>query len=305
MKFGIMLPHYGHVASTEAIVEMAKAAEAMGYDSLWVTDQIIVPNQDVDRFGPTFFECLTVLSFVAACTENIQLGSSIIVLPYRNPIEVAKVTATIDALSHGRLIVGVGIGGVESEFRNIGVAWEDRGERSDEALRIIKELWTSDKPRFDGSHYKFSDIQFHPKPVQKPHPPLWVGGNTRRALRRVVEFGDVWHPSRAKVELLTERTPQLRSIAERAGRDPGEIGISVRQPLRIDQDATQAVDAWPLVGTVDKVIESVEAFGDAGVEHLVMDTFYGIPELHGETYDDIMRTMEVFASDVVPRFAAS
>ena len=302
MKFGIMLPHYRQVASTEAITRFAKEAEDMGYDSVWVTDQIIVPNDDVDRFGPVFYESLTVLAFVAGFTSTIRIGSSVIVLPYRNPIHVAKVASTIDSLSHGRLILGVGIGGVESEFRRIGASWEERGELSDEAIRIFKELWTSDQPSVRSKNYQLSEIQFYPKPVQKPHLPLWIGGNTRRALRRVVEFGDVWHPSRTNLDLLAEMTPRLWKLAERAGRDPQEIGIAVRQPLKISSDSAISTNEWPLLGSVKTVIDNVAGFSNAGVSYLVMDTFYGIPELHGETVDSILATMERFATEVIPQF---
>ena len=224
MKFGFSLPHYRQVASTEGIARFAKEAEDMGYDSVWVTDQIIVPNSVVDDFGPVIYECLTVLAYVAGITSTIQLGSSVIVLPYRSPIHLAKIASTIDSLSHGRLLLGVGVGGVEAEFRQINAPWEERGDLSDEVIRVCQELWTSENPSIKSKNYQFSDIQFYPKPVQKPHLPLWIGGNTQRALRRVVEFGDVWHPARMSpdmasisgvktampettLDLLAERTP--------------------------------------------------------------------------------------------------
>ena len=302
MKFGVMLPHYQHVASPEAITRFAQEAEHMGYDSVWVTDILVVPNGDVDRWGPVFYESLTVLAFVAGLTSTIRMGSSVIVLPYRNPIHLAKIASTIDSLSHGRLILGVGIGGLEPEFSQLGARWEERGDRSDEAIRIFKELWTSEKPSIQTKNYQLSDIQFYPKPVQKPHLPLWIGGNSRRALRRVVEFGDVWHPTRVKPDVLAEMTPRLWRLAERAGRDPREIGIAVRQPLKIVSDPALSNDEWPLVGTVKQVIDNVAEFRDAGVGHLVMDTFYGVPELHGETEDSILATMERFATEVIPQF---
>ena len=170
------------------------------------------------------------------------------------------------------------------------------------AIRIFQELWTSDNPTIQSKNYQVSDIQFFPKPVQKPHLPLWIGGNSRRALKRVVEFGDVWHPSRAGLELLAELTPRLWKLAERAGRDPQEIGIAVRESLKIVSDSTPSSDASPLLGTVKKVIDNVAGFRDAGVGYLVLDTFYGVPELHGETMDNILATMERFATEVMPQF---
>ena len=310
MKFGISLPHYRHLASAEAITRFAKEAEDMGYDSAWVTDQIVIPNSVIDDFGPVFYECLTVLAYVAGITSTIQLGSSVLVLPYRSPFHVAKIASTIDSLSNGRLILGVGVGGVEAEFIQIGASWKERGALSDEALRIFQELWTSDNPSLETKNYQFSEIQFYPKPVQKPHLPLWIGGNTRRALRRVVEFGDVWHPTSLSMDRLPDMTleglaemvPQLWRMAERAGRDPQEIGVAVREPMKFVSGPALHTEAWPMLGTVPQLIDIVGRYRDAGVGHLVMDHFYGIPELHDSTEDSMLSTMERFATEVMPEF---
>ncbi|MDP6548600.1 MAG: LLM class F420-dependent oxidoreductase [Dehalococcoidia bacterium] len=303
MKFGIMLPHYRQVASADAIARVAKEAERLGYDTIWVCDHIIVPNAEVDRFGAAFYDPFSVLAYVSACTSRVGLGSSVFILPYRNPIQVAKTLSTIDTLSHGRLIVGVGVGALTAEFVNINAPYDDRGDYSDEALRIFKELWTNLDPQFEGKYYRFSDIQFSPKPVQQPNPPIWVGGNTRRALRRAVTFGDVWHPTRASPEMLDEMAPRLRGMAERAGRDPQEIGIAVRQPMKVVSDPAEAPDSWLLFGTAEQVIDGVGRFAEAGVGHFVLDTFYSIPELWGETEETMLETMERFATTVMPHFA--
>jgi probable F420-dependent oxidoreductase len=303
VKFGIMLPHYRQVASADAIARVAKEAERLGYDTIWVCDHIVIPNEEVNRFGAEFYDPFSVLAYVSACTSEVGLGSSVFILPYRNPIQVAKTLSTIDTLSHGRLIVGVGVGALTAEFVNINAPYEDRGDYSDEALRIFQELWTNADPQFQGKYYRFSGIQFYPKPVQRPRPPMWIGGNTRRALRRVVEFGDVWHPTRASPEMLNEMMPRLRMLAERAGRDPGKIGIAVRQPMKIVSDPSQSLDSWLLVGTTEQVIDGVGKFAEAGVGHFVLDTFYSIPELWGENVETMLETMERFATTVMPHFA--
>ena len=158
---------------------------------------------------------------------------------------VAKATATLDALSQGRLIVGVGAGALAAEFKNIDAPWEDRGDYTDEALGVFKELWTSESSSFQGKYFNFSEVQCYPKPVQKPHPPLWVGGNSPRSLRRAAELGDVWHPTRPTVDMLGEMVPRLRRMAERAGRNPDEIGIAARQPMKIVASESQAPKGWP------------------------------------------------------------
>ena len=249
MKFGLMLPHYRTFGSTEAITRFAKEAEDMGYASVWVTDLVTVPYIAFDRFGSTFYESMTVLAYVAGFTSNIRLGSSVIALPFRNAIHMAKIAASIDSLSQGRLILGVGTGGAESESNQLGVQGGDIGNRSDEALGIFHELWTNDKPSIQTKNYKLSDFNFYPKPVQKPRIPIWVGGNSRRARRRVVEFGDGWNPTRASMEFLAETTPQLRRMVERAGRDPRQITVAPRQPMKIVSDPALANDEWPLIDT--------------------------------------------------------
>ena len=297
-----MLPHYRQVASAEGIARVAREAERLGYDSVWVSDHIVIPDADVDRFGREFYDPFPVLGYAAACTTSVQLGFSIIVVPYRSAIMVAKATATLDALSQGRLIVGVGAGALAAEFKNIDAPWEDRGDYTDEALGVFKELWTSESSSFQGKYFNFSEVQCYPKPVQKPHPPLWVGGNSPRSLRRAAELGDVWHPTRPTVDMLGEMVPRLRRMAERAGRNPDEIGIAARQPMKIVASESQAPKGWPLFGTSDSVAEGVERFEGAGVGHFVLDTFYSIPELHGETVESMLETMERFASTVMPRF---
>ena len=203
MKFGIMLPHYRPVASTEAIAKMAKRAEELGFDSVWVTDLIAVPNIAYDRFGPIFYEATTVLSYVAGITNTVRLGGSVFALPFRNAIHMAKIAASIDALSHGRLILGVGVAGAQSEMLEMGVRDDGRGmkrgERADEALRIFQEVWTSDNPSVNTENYLISDFQMLPKPVQKPGIPhlgrrqLTTGPEADRRVRGGLESGQTNH----------------------------------------------------------------------------------------------------------------
>lgn len=194
------------------------------------------------------------------------------------------------------------MGALTPEFSTLKAPWEDRGDYADEALRIFKELWTSQAPRFDGKYYQIADVQCLPRPVQQPHPPLWVGGNSRRAMRRAAEFGDVWHPSRADLALLTDMVPRLRTLVARAGRQPQDIGIAVRQPMKIVPDHAPSPRAWPLFGTAQAVTDGVGRFREVGVSHLVLDTFYSIPEFDYETVDTMLETMERFASTVMPYF---
>jgi len=142
MKFGVMLPHYRQVASAEGIMRVAQEAESMGFDTVWVSEHTAVPDQDVDRFGLGYYDPFTVLGYVAAVTKKITLGTSIIILPFRNPLHMAQIAATVDQLSNGRLILGVGVGSGEEEYRALGAPWDERGSVADEVLRVLQHVWT-------------------------------------------------------------------------------------------------------------------------------------------------------------------
>ena len=215
MQFGIMLPHYRHVASTENIKKVSQEAEKMGFSSLWITDRtIIFPGEDQDKFGTNFYDPFATLAYVAAITDNILLGESVIVVPYRNPFMLARMTATIDVLSNGRHIFGVGVSGgtgyTKDEFRLIKASMENRGRMTDEAIEVMIELWTNENPSFIGSFWEFENFYFEPKPLQKPYPPIWIGGNRPAGLKRTLKYGDAWHPSTIDLVTLEAGVKYLR-----------------------------------------------------------------------------------------------
>ena len=182
MQFGLSLPHFWQVASPEAIRRVAQRAEHLGYDGIWVSDHIVIPESAVDRFGSVFFEPLTVLSFAAACTSTIRLGTTVLIVPYRNPLVTAKILSTLDVLSGGRVIAGLGVGWTEDEFKALGVPFHERGALSDEYIAVFKTLWTQDRPVFHGQYVHFENIAFEPKPVQQPHIPIYGGGASDAAI---------------------------------------------------------------------------------------------------------------------------
>ena len=299
MHFGVTLPHFRHLASPEAIRTLAHHAEQVGLDSVWVTDHVVLPDSALPKFGETFYEPLTVLAYVAGMTSRISIGTSAIILPYRNPLVTAKQLSTIDVLSEGRLIFGAAAGWAEAEFRALGVRFEDRGARSDEYLRVIRTLWTESRPQFQGDFVSFSDITFQPRPVQQPHPPVWIGGNSGRGIRRAAEFGDYWHPTRPSVEDIRIGRDRLAEAEERAGREPGEVGIAAREPFKLDE-TMPADPRKPLLGPRNHVLESLAAFAELGVTHFVIDLFYSTSALHDSTLDSVMKAMEVLAEDIRP-----
>lgn len=302
MKFGLSLPHFRQVASPEAIRRVAQGAEQLGYDGIWVSDHIVIPHSAIDRFGTVFYEPLAVLGFAAACTSKIRLGTTVIILPYRNPLVTAKVLSTLDVLSGGRVTAGMAVGGTEDEFKALGVPFKERGALSDEYITAFRVLWTQDKPTFHGQFVRFDNIAFEPKPVQKPYIPIWIGGNSKRAIRRAVAVGDCWHPTRPLVEDVKAGAAYLREVCGQRRRDPSSLMIAVREPLKFSAGAEASVKRRPLLGSTQKIIDDIGQYEAAGVQYFMLDTFYSAPELERETVESMLVTIERFAADVMPQF---
>jgi probable F420-dependent oxidoreductase len=301
MQFGLSLPHFRQVASPEAIRRVAQRAEHLSYDGIWVSDHIVIPSSAVDRFGSMFYEPLTVLGYAAACTSRVRLGTTVIILPYRNPLVTAKVLSTLDVLSGGRVTAGMAVGWTEEEFKALEVPFHERGALSDEYIAVFKALWTQENPAFHGQYVHFENIAFEPKPVQKPHIPIWIGGNSRRAIRRAVALGDGWHPTRPLVEDVKAGLAYLREVCAQRGRDPRSLVIAVRQPLKFYDGAEASVKRRPLLGSTQKIIDDIGQYRDVGVQYVMLDTFYSDSELEHETIESMFGTIERFAADVMPK----
>jgi probable F420-dependent oxidoreductase len=300
MRFGVHLPHFGRFGSPENIRRIAEAAEAFGFDDVWVSDHIVGAASVVANFGPGFWEALTVLTYAAAVTKTVRLGTSMIVAPYRDPLVTAKVIASLDQLSQGRVICGVAPGGLEPEFEALGLTFAERGRQTDEYLQIYKEAWTKDRPEFHGRYRTFGGFTFEPKPVQKPHPPLWIGALTARGIRRAVEFGDGWQPvlqtslSETKAGIDT-----LHRIADRRGRTLDGFTISLRLPMWFTD--TKGNDEGRLLTTADDMVTRLAAYRDLGVSHVLLDHFIHVAHGPSTTIDTIMSAMERFAREVRPK----
>jgi len=311
VRFGFSLQGRGVLAGREAITTLAKRAEALGYDSVWVTDRMLIPVQSRSAYpysptgafplGPDepWLEPLTAVTYLATITERINVGTSVLVIPYRNPIFTAKALATADYLSGGRVILGAGIGWWREEFAALGVPFEDRAARTVEYLRIMKEIWTKPRVAFEGRFARIAEAGgVRPHPARQPHIPIWIGGHSEAALRRVVEVGDGWHPLglRPPVSLyppeMAARVRRLRDVAAAAGRDPATITISFKAPLKF-QEAVAAGRA-PLSGSPREIVEDLQAYVAAGVQHFVLD--FSVP-----TLPEMRDVLERFAVDVRPQ----
>jgi probable F420-dependent oxidoreductase len=270
MEIGCHLPTQGPLATPEALMTFARRAEEHQMASLWVSDHVVFPKENTSRYtggrfphapDTPYLEPVVVLAAASVCTQRARLGASVFILGHRNPIVMAKMLTTIDTLSKGRLICGVGVGWWAEEFAALGVPFKTRGRQADEIIRVFKELWTADEPQFHGEFFRFSKIGFAPKPVQKPHPPIWVGGNSPAALRRAVALGDGWHGTQQRPEDLGGILERLRQEADKAGRPFDTLELSLRIPLR----------AEALQGSLQAIIDQYCAYKKLGLSHLVVD----------------------------------
>ncbi|HXU87740.1 MAG TPA: TIGR03619 family F420-dependent LLM class oxidoreductase [Methylomirabilota bacterium] len=274
MKFGVWLPNCRHLATPEIIRRTAVSAEELGYDSVWVSDHVVVPRANIANFGETVFDPLVTLAVVAGATRRVQLGTTVLIIPYRNAVVTAKMVSSLDALSDGRVVLGIGAGWVAAESAMLSVPFAERGPMTDEYLRAMRELWTSPAPSFSGRYTRFADVVFEPKPIQKPHPPIWVGGHSRAALRRAVEFGATWHPiNRTPEELRAGRAELARQSAARGRAVPP--AITLRNDVRIlaaGQTAPTSTHAGRVVaGEPAALVDQLAELRECGVEHLVCE----------------------------------
>jgi len=216
VHFGVILPNYGLDSSPEGIRRTTELAVELGFDSVWTTEHIIVGSEGVDPYGRVYDPLLT-LGWIAGWTDRLGLGTSIVLVALHHPMRLAKEVATLQELSGGRFRLGIGVGWHEDEYRFMGVPFEERGRRVDESVRLMRALW-SGAHDFEGEFWSFHDATSEPHP--SPQPELWVGGSSRRAIRRARELGDVWHPSRASdpahVRRVKEQYPELRVIPRTA-----------------------------------------------------------------------------------------
>ncbi|MBI3744107.1 MAG: TIGR03619 family F420-dependent LLM class oxidoreductase, partial [Chloroflexi bacterium] len=268
MRFGIAVPTYLHHAQRDSIVNAALRAEALGYDSIWVPDHQVTGEPFLSRMGPHWFEPFVTLSYLAAMTSRIKLGLAVLVVPYRHPVFTAKLVSTLDQLSGGRLILGVGSGGdVEIEFKALGVPWRARGAVTDEYLVALKAMWSGKFMGFDGKHCQIPKVNINPLPRQRTHPPLWVGGNSRVARRRAAQHCDGWHPLRLTPPQLKAAIDDLRALTKRYGRKE-RLTVSLQSEFIRITDKPLGKDRLTHNGSVQQIADDLRAYRHAGLDHI-------------------------------------
>ncbi len=290
MKFGLILPNYGPIATRLTILDTALTAEKLGFASIWVTDHLALPAADGETYGH-IFEAIVTLSYLAAATTRIRLGISTLVLPQRHPVEIAKQIASLDALSSGRVLFSAGIGWSQGEYANLNQDFSNRAARMEDALKVLRTLWRGGStPSYRGKYYAFERLKFSPEPVQPGGPPLWIAGNSPAALRRALYFGDGWHPVRLLPDEIDQRLAKARPLL---GRRP--FTVALRQQVAF---APAPREDTYLSGNPAEIIEKLQAYAASGVNVVLLD-------FKGESKVALERAMQTFAAEVMPAFKAA
>lgn len=293
MKFGYVTPQNWGVPDPQDVIALAVDAERLGYDSVWVNHHVLNVGYIYDRLeGRPYYDALTTLTWIGALTERVRLGTTVLVLPYLNPLTLAKSVATLDAMSGGRVSLGVGVGALREENDALGSDFSTRGAYSDESIRVMRELWSAEDASFSGRFFDFGPVKFAPKPVQPGGVPILIGGMSRAAMRRCARLGDGWHPNGGTIESVGAAFASIRRDAERRGRDPDAISLVVRCELDV-LDAPASDPSAPMVGTPDELARSVERFRGIGASEIVL----GISD---SDIDRARRIQRAFAERVMP-----
>jgi probable F420-dependent oxidoreductase len=310
------------MATPENIATLAQQGEAMGFGILVVTDHIIFPKRIQSTFPGSgsgqyyaagesqgeYLEPLALLSFLAGITSSAKLLTAVMVLPNRPPILTAKMLATIDVLSKGWVIVGCGVEWMREEFEALGSPpFEERGAVGNEYIRAFRELWTQDDPTFEGTYCRFANVVFAPKPVQKPHPPIWTGGESPAALRRAGRLADGWYPFTQDVhvplgtpEQFAAYAAKVKQHAQEAGRDPASIDFTYDARWYNEHEAERLPNGArrPVTGTPAQIADDIKRYEEVGVRHMMFPMVVRRP---GVTLQQSVERMERFATKVMPR----
>ncbi len=273
MKVGVNLINFGPGVSLESMKRWAQLSESLGYHLIMTSDHVAITPDVHSRYPAPFYEPISLLGWLAGVTETVEIGTTVLIVPYRNPIEIARAFANIDVLSGGRLILGVGIGWAQEEFKALKIAYKSRGAITNEYLEAIKLLWTQDVASYDGKFAAFTDVHTAPRPVRTPHPPIWVGGPSDAALRRTVRYGDAWHPIRIRLDWFKQTgIPRLKEIVEEEGQKMPDLCPRIR--LRITDSGMPDEDRVAGEGSLDQVHRDLAELEALGCTYVVLDTYF-------------------------------
>ena len=283
MKFGINILNFGPGVTPESMQGWARFAEESGYHLVMISDHVAVTPDVQPMFPAPFYDPFVTMGWIAAVTKRVELGTTVAILPYRNPLLTARMAASLDRLSDGRFILGIGVGWAKKEFAALGVPFERRGAITNEYLEAIRILLANDVASYDGQFVSFNNVHTAPRPRRLSGLPIWVGGSSDGALRRAVRYGDAWHPYRFTLEWLREEAlPKLGQIAAAEGRPVP--AFCPRFHIRLTDSAIHGDRRAAGQGTIDQIHQDLEALASLGAETVLLDTYSGKPEqtLHPE-----------------------
>ena len=298
MRFGFALPQIGSLVGPEALVTVAKRAEDLGFDSLWVLDRILWP---VDPRAPYpigdgslplqykhVLDPVETLTFAAAYTSRIALATGVLNLPWYNPVLLARRLTTLDVLSRGRLRVGFGIGWSPDEYEAAGAPWQDRGKRADESIEVLKKIWTTDPVEFQGKHYRIAKSFIGPKPVQKPHPPMYMAAFTPSAMKRVAAEAHAWLPVGIPLTGIGAMFEAIKNMAKQAGRDPSALELIVTAGVEIHKRPIEK-ERIEFTGSLEQIGEDFATARKVGAAEIAIYAQFLAPD---ETAQDLITRME-------------
>jgi probable F420-dependent oxidoreductase len=285
VRIGVSLPNVGLDHGKEMVLPVAEAAERLGFGSVWAAHHVVLPSERSSRYpygrsgtevamspGMQWLDPLVTLSMVGAVTDRVRLGTSVLVLPYRNPVNLAAEAAALDVLSEGRFVLGIGAGWMQEEFRALGIDPSERGARTDEHVEVLRTLWTQDPASFSGRFTRFEGIVGVTTPRTEGGPPIWVGGNTDVALRRAMRLGDGWHGFEVYPEDMPDVRDRLARAGEEGGRDPASLALSVVRGLMPPgrEEESFIPDRRMLGGSAAAIVDELGLYAEQGVEEVVI-----------------------------------
>ncbi len=313
MKFGVNILSRGPMATREGYIEVAAAAEKLGFGFVSVNDHVVVPGDIASRYpyseggdwgnasSGQCLEQLSALSFLAACTQKLELLTSVMVVPHRQAILAAKMIATADVLSNGRVILGCGAGWMKEEIEALGAPFEARGKLTDEYIQAFRELWTKPRPTFKGEHIAFENMLFEPKPVRKPHPPIWIGGESKAGIERAIRLGDGWYPGSSNpanrldtADRVAKAMADFKATAKAKGRDPATINLAhvVLWPVSFEAEAAISGGRRTMTGSTAELIADARTLAATGISHVNLS-------FHADSVPGIIERMQKFSGDVL------
>jgi probable F420-dependent oxidoreductase len=297
MKFGINIKNFGPEVSPQSLRRWARLAEDTGYHVIMISDHVAVTPDVQSDFPAPFYDPFTSLSWLAAATHEIELGTTVAILPYRHPLLTARMAANLDLVSDGRFILGVGVGWAKQEFEALGVTYSNRGQLSTEYLAAIRGFFENDVFSYEGRHVSFKDVYTAPRPIRPGGLPIWVGGSSEAALKRAAQYGDAWHPFRFSIEWLREHAlPRLHQYA--AANKKSIPAFCPRLSISLSKRTVLSSERVVGYGSLAQIQEDLKALAKLGAEYVLLDSHVGTKK-QSATSDDEWKMFELFAEEIL------